>query len=166
MKHWFALLFFAIAVSTSPVQAVASTYEEAIIEQLMEQGFSDVQVSKTFLGRLRFVASAGQQRREIVINPYTGEILRDYLYEVTSDGRTRPSAPKIISTGNSGGSGTGGSTGGSGSGTGGSGSDDSEDDDHEDDDHDDDHEDDDHEDRDRKDRDDKDDKEDDRHRDD
>lgn len=162
MKRWFALLFFAIVVSTSPVQAVASTYEEAIIEQLMEQGFADVQVSKTFLGRLRFVASAGQQRREIVINPYTGEILRDYLYEVTSDGRTRPSAPKIISTGNSGGSGTGGSTGGSGSGTGGSGSDDSEDDDHEDDDH----EDDDHEDDDRKDRDDEDDKEDDRHRDD
>jgi len=162
MKRWFALLFFAIAVSTSPVQAVASTYEEAIIEQLMEQGFADVQVSKTFLGRLRFVASAGQQRREIVINPYTGEILRDYLYEVTSDGRTRPSAPKIISTGNSGGSGTGGSTGGSGSGTGGSGSDDSEDDDHEDDDH----EDDDHEDRDRKDRDDEDDKVDDRHHDD
>lgn len=160
MKRLFALFFLAIAVSTSPVQAVASTYEEAIIEQLMEQGFADVQVSKTFLGRLRFVASAGQQRREIVINPYTGEILRDYLYEVTSDGRTRPSAPKIISTGNSGGSGTGGD------GSDDSEDDDHEDDDHEDDDHDDDHEDDDHEDRDRKDRDDDDDEEDDRRHDD
>lgn len=49
----------------------------AVTRQLQAQGYTSVDSSYTWLGRLRIFARQGDLRREIVINPNTGEILRD-----------------------------------------------------------------------------------------
>ena len=46
--------------------------------ELVEDGYRNITVAKTWLGRLRFIAVRPGARREIVVNPATGEILRDY----------------------------------------------------------------------------------------
>lgn len=48
-----------------------------VTEQLHRQGYSDVSISRTLLGRLRVTAQSSRYRREIVLDPRNGEILRD-----------------------------------------------------------------------------------------
>jgi hypothetical protein len=60
-----------------PAMLRAESLQERIIDQLKTQGFSRVEISKTWLGRVRFIASGPGTRREIILNPRTGEILRD-----------------------------------------------------------------------------------------
>ena len=49
----------------------------AIVGELDRRGYTRISVSRTFLGRARIVASGPHGRREIILNPATGEILRD-----------------------------------------------------------------------------------------
>lgn len=56
----------------------AKTVEEMLLASLEAQGYVIIEQGYTFLGRLRIVAVNGDIRREIVVNPGTGEILRDY----------------------------------------------------------------------------------------
>lgn len=58
--------------------ALAESVAETVKRQLREQGYQRIETSYTWLGRLRVNAVQGDMRREIVINPNTGEILRDY----------------------------------------------------------------------------------------
>lgn len=51
------------------------------MSQLREQGFTRIQITRTLLGRSRIVATSKTLTREIVINPATGAILRDYWIE-------------------------------------------------------------------------------------
>ncbi len=56
----------------------AQTITDPVVEQLRQQGYVEFEVSRTLLGRVRVIAlMPGGGRREIVINPATGEILRD-----------------------------------------------------------------------------------------
>ena len=71
------------AALQSPTAAQAPA--DAIIEQLREQGYEEFTVSRTFLGRVRIVAEADGRWREIVFNPVTGEILRDFAEAVDGD---------------------------------------------------------------------------------
>jgi uncharacterized membrane protein YgcG len=57
--------------------AAADGFTDTIVRQLRAQGYSDVSVSDTWLGRTRIFAQSGNSEREIVLNPRTGEILRD-----------------------------------------------------------------------------------------
>lgn len=59
--------------------ATAESVREQIVRQLQAQGFGDVRVGRTLLGRLRITARRGNLVREIIANPWTGEILRDYV---------------------------------------------------------------------------------------
>lgn len=72
----FAVCLAALTGLAAP--AVAQTAQDSIIAQLTEQGFTRIQVGRTFLGRVRIVATSADYSREIVFNPHTGEILRDY----------------------------------------------------------------------------------------
>ena len=54
---------------------------DAITQQLSDQGFGQIKVSRTFLGRVRVEALREGREREIIFNPRTGEILRDYWDE-------------------------------------------------------------------------------------
>ena len=56
-----------------------------MIQSLQSQGFSGIEVSRTWLGRTRIVATGSAGRREIVLNPNTGEVLRDYLDETETE---------------------------------------------------------------------------------
>ena len=60
---------------------LARTVEERLIAGLRDQGYVILEDGYTFLGRLRIVAENGQYHREIVVNPGTGEVLRDYVVE-------------------------------------------------------------------------------------
>lgn len=51
------------------------------IARLEKQGFEVIEVERTWLGRLRFWASADGVERELVVNRKTGEILRDYWHD-------------------------------------------------------------------------------------
>ncbi|QTN35019.1 hypothetical protein [Cognatishimia activa] len=64
--------------------SAAPTVEE-IIAQLEAQGYTDVSVSRTWLGRIRIEAESGTHEREIVFNQRTGEILRDFWEELEDD---------------------------------------------------------------------------------
>ena len=66
--------------------ALSQTFVEQVITQLRAQGFQSIEVERTLLGRTRIAALRTDGSREIVLNPNTGEILRD-LWTSTS-GRT------------------------------------------------------------------------------
>lgn len=110
----------------------ADAISDPIVAELRRQGFGAISVEKTWLGRLRIVASGADGQREIVVNPQTGEILRDVwqgrsggsgiLGDRSGGGRSgRGSEAPPSGTAGSGTSGSGTSGSGS-SGTGGSGS--------------------------------------------
>lgn len=66
--------------------ASAQTYELDITAQLRAQGYQNISLSHTWLGRTRIVALLGSDLREIVLDPNTGEILRDLSRTVMADG--------------------------------------------------------------------------------
>lgn len=68
------LVFAGMVVATS---AHAEGYADSIVAQLRAQGFSEIETERTWLGRTKIVASGADGQREIVVNPNTGEILRD-----------------------------------------------------------------------------------------
>ena len=86
----FALTIVLSLLLAAP--AAADSVRDAIEDQLEDQGFDEIKVSRTLLGRLRFEAANATHLREIVINPVTGEILRDYT--VRLDGTA--AGPTII----------------------------------------------------------------------
>jgi uncharacterized membrane protein YgcG len=57
--------------------AFAQDFVGSVIAQLRAQGFRSVVQERTLLGRVRILASRTDGKREIIINPRTGEILRD-----------------------------------------------------------------------------------------
>lgn len=71
-------LILAVALSGA---AHAETRVEAIARHLAEQGYHDIEIGRTFLGRARIEAEKNGMEREIIVNPRTGEILRDYWDE-------------------------------------------------------------------------------------
>lgn len=71
-------LLGAVLAAGVPLAAAADELSDAIIAQLRAQGYEQVEFTSTLLGRYRFIAYGGERIREIVFNPATGEILRDY----------------------------------------------------------------------------------------
>jgi hypothetical protein len=131
------VLYIVFAVCMLGTSAFADDVKDSIISQLVDQGFNKIEVSRTFLGRSRITAKSATFEREIIFNPMTGEILRDY--STALDGT--PSAVKLVDPnvsprvggGTHSGKGVGGSGKGGKGGNSGSGSDDSGGDDHGDD---------------------------------
>lgn len=84
-RDWLKLagLVLGLALAGGPV--LAQSLQDSLIAQLRTQGFVEFQVSQTLLGRLRIVAIGPDYRREIVLNPSSGEILRDYITTLGGD---------------------------------------------------------------------------------
>ena len=57
--------------------AFAQDYVAAILRDLEAEGYSAITTERTLLGRVRILAENAQTRREIIVNPRTGEVLRD-----------------------------------------------------------------------------------------
>lgn len=98
-RHFF--LSLGVALAAAPM-ARAQTFAEQIVQQLADQGFSNIQVETTLLGRIRIVAAASVGHREIILNPRTGEILRDIWFDAAGNqiGPRIVNAP--VNNGNSG----------------------------------------------------------------
>lgn len=78
-------LALALIVGQSPAQAQGNSAEaqaeEAVaaprVAALAREGYHDITVDWTWLGRLRITARLEGHRREIILHPTTGEVLRD-----------------------------------------------------------------------------------------
>ena len=73
-----ALIGIAVIAALAASPALSDDRTDSIVRQLRDQGYNSIKVSRTFLGRTRIVATVGDAQREIIVNPRTGEILRDY----------------------------------------------------------------------------------------
>ena len=80
------ILILSFAVVAVPAAAQSDSVKDRIIQQLQDEGFTEIHIAKTWLGRLRFEAFSETARREIVVNPATGVILRDYLQILVAEG--------------------------------------------------------------------------------
>ena len=76
MKRRSFLLMTSAAAASVAFPAHAD-YVSSVREQLRRQGYRQISVSSTMLGRTRIVAKSKTGTREIIMNPRTGEILRD-----------------------------------------------------------------------------------------
>lgn len=65
--------------------ALAETPQDRLLAALVAEGYTIEQTERTWLGRLRIIAIKGDLRREVVINPGTGEVLRDIASAVQRD---------------------------------------------------------------------------------
>ncbi|MES2145971.1 MAG: hypothetical protein V4516_16855 [Pseudomonadota bacterium] len=57
--------------------ALAQDYASEVERRLVRQGYRIEAVGRTLLGRVRILARNSEGEREIILNPRTGEILRD-----------------------------------------------------------------------------------------
>lgn len=65
--------------------AFAQGFADSVVRQLRRQGFATITTERTLLGRVRILAVGNGGRREIILNPRSGEILRD-LWELDASG--------------------------------------------------------------------------------
>ena len=74
-------------LSLTPLAGVAQTQtiQDRIVQQLRDQGFDEIEVTRTWLGRVRILAEEDDTLREIILSPTTGAILRDYWVELDDD---------------------------------------------------------------------------------
>ncbi len=124
--HRKAFLAYCVCAALGAAPAFGQTVQEKFIQQLKTQGFTELTITKTWLGRTRIVARSKTHQREVIYSTRTGEILRDYWEDLDGSDKTSSTTslldPKASSNAtdgsNSGGSG---GSGGSGSGSGGGG---------------------------------------------
>jgi hypothetical protein len=109
----FRSLTLAACLALSATGALANTEptlppQVAVVRSLTDLGYSIVSQGRTWLGRYWILAEKDGIRREIVIDPRTGEILRDYAAallpekdkerSVASSGEGN-SLPEVLATG-------------------------------------------------------------------
>ena len=64
-------------------EGLAETMRDSLVAELRDEGFSDIKITRTLLGRIRIVATGPNGAREIVFNPSNNAILRDYKRQET-----------------------------------------------------------------------------------
>ncbi len=69
---------------------MAQDFQSKYSQEMTDQGFSNLTVTKTWLGRTRITAVSKTQSRELVFDTYTGEVLRDYSEKLDPSHITPP----------------------------------------------------------------------------
>lgn len=82
------VIFGLAAAVASP--CFASDFQDEIVASLRAQGYGQITVEVTLLGRVKITAVKLSNQREIVINPRTGEILRDLWLMADGSVATNP----------------------------------------------------------------------------
>ena len=77
-RTFFLAAGFGLALGL-PGAALASDRTDQILRDLRAQGYAQIEVGRTWLGRIHITATGRAGRREIVVNPNTDEILRDLV---------------------------------------------------------------------------------------
>ncbi len=72
------LALCALVLAAVPAAADDDDLADSLRARLAAQGFTGIEIDRTLFGRLHVTASGNGYRREIVIDPDTGEVLRDY----------------------------------------------------------------------------------------
>jgi hypothetical protein len=72
----------ALVASLLAAPALAQSVTDQMVAALRDQGYDILEMHDTWLGRVRVIAETETIRREIVFNPGTGEILRDYAVDL------------------------------------------------------------------------------------
>lgn len=85
MRTTLARLLLALAL-LGGVPAIAQGPADQIVADLKAEGYAVRAVEQTLLGRIRIEAVRDGERREIVVDRATGEILRDYVDDPKGDG--------------------------------------------------------------------------------
>ena len=82
---------------------------QAMVEELKAAGFIYIEIRRTFLGRARVIAYSATEMREVIMNPTTGEVLRDLAQEIagTQPDQADSQAEATVEHGNKGGNGIG-----------------------------------------------------------
>lgn len=83
MSRFFAALVLALLALPAAAQLSPS---ENILTALRAKGYRIITEERTWLGRARIVAEDAMTRRELVFNPGTGEIFRDYSTRLSDRG--------------------------------------------------------------------------------
>jgi hypothetical protein len=91
-------MFLALGVSAALCghMANAQGFADSVVDQLRRQGFSRISVGRTLLGRTQIVAEGNGGRREIILNPRTGEILRDLWQSNSNSGSGSGGGNRIV----------------------------------------------------------------------
>lgn len=92
MRKWMILSAFLASLGAglgAGAPAFAADYTDTVIAELQSQGYGRIETEVTWLGRVRIVARRDEGSREIILNPRTGEILRDlWLLSTGEAGRS------------------------------------------------------------------------------
>ena len=78
-----------------PALAQDDRVSRGVVVQLEQQGFEVREASRTLLGRVRIVADRAGLRRELVIDPRNGAILRDFVSGQRGGDGDGPDIPDI-----------------------------------------------------------------------
>lgn len=87
------LLCSLAAVALMAAAPAFAGVETDVVRQLKSQGYRSITVTNTLLGRTRILAHKNGGTREIILNPRTGEILRD-LWTAADGSQNSPSIVK------------------------------------------------------------------------
>jgi ribosomal protein S3 len=80
-RRSFFIRLVALGVLLPAARRARAETAEAVAEELRAEGYRNVQIERTLLGRIRITGETDTHRREIVIDRGTGEILRDLTEE-------------------------------------------------------------------------------------
>ncbi|GHE01928.1 hypothetical protein U879_16785 [Defluviimonas sp. 20V17] len=120
------------AVLPAASWAQSPDYAKEVEKELAREGFTQMTIGRTWLGRIHILAKSKTAVREIVVNPHNGEILRDYTTthgtgkaqeDILGETRAGDAHGSHGGEGGGGSGGDGGSGGGDGGGDGGGGGD-------------------------------------------
>lgn len=78
-----AALLLSTTFGLAPAYAQSSN--DKILAHLKQQGYLEIHITRTWLGRTRIEAISESHEREIILNSRTGEILRDYSEALDED---------------------------------------------------------------------------------
>lgn len=86
MRRFAALGLIVALAALEPATAARADGGEAaravaqrVAAEMVEAGYTDVEVGWTWLGRLRVTGRIDGRDREIILHPTSGEVLRDFL---------------------------------------------------------------------------------------
>jgi hypothetical protein len=82
--------------------AAAQSVTDRMVAALREQGYRILEMHDTWLGRVRVIAESDTIRRELVFNPGTGEILRDYALDLIALAAREAEDERVRTNGNDG----------------------------------------------------------------
>lgn len=74
-----AMLFVLMLVLAGGMARAAPDYAGRVVRQLADQGYRQIEVRRSLLGKVIVTGSRPGQQREIVIDPRNGELLRDLV---------------------------------------------------------------------------------------